>query len=803
MTTGETDATRRGADTFPSGTTLSHTYEIVDHIALGGMAEVYRARNIHTGEPVAIKVVLPEFARDETILALFKKEATVLSRLHHDAIVHYHLFTIEQELGRPYLVMEYVDGVPLSDMLAAGPLPVEDVRLLLTRIASGLGAAHDLGVVHRDLSPDNVILPNGDVKHTKIIDFGIAKAATIGEGTLLGGKFAGKYNFVSPEQLGLYGGDVTERSDIYSLGLIGAAAVRGKALDMSGSHAEVLEKRRGVPDLSGIDPGLAAVFARMLEPDPAARPADMQALIRLLEGTRAATPERTAAPERTILRPATPSPREPTASPYTRVAAPAEADAPPQAAAGTEQPRALFDPLAPGNAGSASESPFGPAGTAPDANSRSSAPPPAAAPRDGRRRGPMVLYLALGAGVLVAGAGLIYVNRDLLLPGTPEPAEEISPPEPPPIEPEPEPAPVLEPQVEQVPSTEPTSTSEPATPLATPEPAQEPVPAREPEPQAVPEPQPESEPIPPPVPEPEPAPPAQPEPVSVPEPEPEPQPALEPGPEPMSASTPAPTATPLPQPEPTPEPEPTPQPEPEPVSVPASEPVPEPAPELQPEPQPEPSVESPAPQINGAARFVAWLESYPLGECQYATATSVSENSMQIEAYGDAVDPFQRLDGDFQAANGFSPDIGLRLVDSAQCAAVDFLRETKRVAMPGPILTLSKENIANGEPLLGRLEGGGDWTTDLLLVGPDGQVRDVSARLTSGPGGAGFTLPLVSDTAGAVPMMLIAVSSATGLASAMGTGEEAGDSLFARLLEEISTSASPVAVSSRYFKLGG
>ena len=82
--------------------------------------------------------------------------------------------------------------------------------------------------MHRDLSPDNIILPGGKVERAKIIDFGIARSATIGGETLIGGSFAGKYNYVSPEQLGLFGGDVKEHSDIYSLGLVLAAAMRGK-----------------------------------------------------------------------------------------------------------------------------------------------------------------------------------------------------------------------------------------------------------------------------------------------------------------------------------------------------------------------------------------------------------------------------------------------------------------------------------------------------------------------------------------------------------------------------------------------
>jgi len=265
-------------DGFPEGTRLNDTYIIDGKIALGGMAEVYRGRNIHTEEPVAIKIVLPEFSRESTIVALFRKEATVLNRLSHEAIVRYLAFTIEPTLKRPYMVMEFVDGISLLERLQTRKLDADETRTVIWRVASGLAAAHQAGVIHRDLSPDNVILPGGEPARAKVIDFGIAKSTT-GEPTLLGGKFAGKYNFVSPEQLGLYGAEVTERSDIYGLGLIAAAANLGRPLDMSGSHIEVIDKRRAVPDLSEVDESLRPIIAHMLEPDPANRPESMNAVL--------------------------------------------------------------------------------------------------------------------------------------------------------------------------------------------------------------------------------------------------------------------------------------------------------------------------------------------------------------------------------------------------------------------------------------------------------------------------------------------------------------------------------------------
>ncbi len=281
--------------TVRPGTQLNGIYEIDERIAFGGMGEIYRGHNIQTHDPVAIKIVLPEFARDETILALFKKEARILSHVSHDAIVRYHVFSMDPGVGRPYLAMEFVDGESLADHLKRGAMDAPTVRRLISRIASGLSAAHEAGVIHRDLSPDNIILPGSNVEKAKIIDFGIAKSANVGGGTLLGGKFAGKYDFVSPEQLGDYGGEVTARSDIYSLGLVMAAALRGKPLDMGGSQVDVIEKRRKVPDLRGLDPELTPLLEAMLQPDPRNRPSSMEAIVQRLAAS-AGTAAHPAAP---------------------------------------------------------------------------------------------------------------------------------------------------------------------------------------------------------------------------------------------------------------------------------------------------------------------------------------------------------------------------------------------------------------------------------------------------------------------------------------------------------------------------
>lgn len=262
-----------GASSVPAGTRLNGIYEVDRLIAQGGMGEVYEGHSVEIGDRVAIKVVLPEFAADQLIVELFRKEARVLHLLHHDAIVRYHMFATDERLGRSYLAMEYVDGQSLAVRLRSGPLSLEETIVLKNRLADGLQLAHDAGIVHRDLSLDNVILPGGMVSRAKIIDFGIAKSLTVGgERTLIGSSFAGRKTYASPEQLGMFApAKVTGRSDIYSLALVLAAALRGEPIDMSGSPVEEIEKRRSVPDLSSVPEEMHELLSAMLQPDPADR----------------------------------------------------------------------------------------------------------------------------------------------------------------------------------------------------------------------------------------------------------------------------------------------------------------------------------------------------------------------------------------------------------------------------------------------------------------------------------------------------------------------------------------------------
>ncbi|MBV9290061.1 MAG: protein kinase, partial [Hyphomicrobiales bacterium] len=260
------------------GAQLNGIYEIEKLIAQGGMGEVYRGFNIQTRHQVAIKMIRPEYSNHTEIFDLFRREALILANLTHEAIVRYFVFSVDPELGRAYLAMEFVDGPSLTKRLASGPLPLDDVKVLQRRLASALEAAHEHGVIHRDISPDNIILTDSDVRRAKIVDFGIARSAQPTEVSIIGGRFAGKYNFASPEQFGLAGGEVTFKSDIYSLGLVLAAALRGRPIDMSGTEVEAITKRSAVPSLSDIDPAIRPLIQAMLQPLPANRPASMAAV---------------------------------------------------------------------------------------------------------------------------------------------------------------------------------------------------------------------------------------------------------------------------------------------------------------------------------------------------------------------------------------------------------------------------------------------------------------------------------------------------------------------------------------------
>src|SRR6201984_1612381 len=153
------------------GTKLS-SYEVTVQIGAGGMGEVYQAHDTKLGRDVAIKVLPEAFAHDAQRLSRFQREAKMLAALNHANIAT--IYGLEQSGGTSYLVMELVPGETLAERVKVGPLPIEEALTIAKQIAEALEAAHEKGIIHRELKPANVkVTPEGKVK---VLDFGIAKA---------------------------------------------------------------------------------------------------------------------------------------------------------------------------------------------------------------------------------------------------------------------------------------------------------------------------------------------------------------------------------------------------------------------------------------------------------------------------------------------------------------------------------------------------------------------------------------------------------------------------------------------------
>lgn len=266
------------------GDVLNHIFEVKRFLARGGMGEVFEGCNVNTDERVAIKVMLPAMAADEKVVAMFRKEARTLTKLQHEALVSYRVLAQEPNLGVLYIVTEFIEGVELADVLGKVERTPDELKGLLRRLASGLGAAHKLGAIHRDMSPDNVLLPGGDVHQAKIIDFGIAKDLDSSSATIVGDGFAGKLNYVAPEQLGDYGREIGPWTDVYSLALVILAVAQGKNVNMSGSLVDAIDKRRKGPDISAIPDSLRPTIEAMLRPDPKDRLRSMEDVVAMLGG---------------------------------------------------------------------------------------------------------------------------------------------------------------------------------------------------------------------------------------------------------------------------------------------------------------------------------------------------------------------------------------------------------------------------------------------------------------------------------------------------------------------------------------
>src|SRR6266480_1509631 len=196
------------------GRVFSSRYEIQREVAQGGMAEVYLARDQLLNRPVALKALFPEYAREPSFVERFRREAQAAANLNHPNIVS--IYDWGQESGTYFIVMEYVEGRSLRDLMRSeGPLDGDQAAEITAEIAAALGFAHRNRVVHRDVKPGNVLMPQSGT--VKVTDFGIARAGA-SDGLTQTGSVMGTATYFSPEQA--QGLPVDGRSDVYSLGIV-------------------------------------------------------------------------------------------------------------------------------------------------------------------------------------------------------------------------------------------------------------------------------------------------------------------------------------------------------------------------------------------------------------------------------------------------------------------------------------------------------------------------------------------------------------------------------------------------------
>ena len=253
-----------------SGTTLGERYRLIQQIAVGGMGEVWRARDDTLARDVAVKVLREEFAGDPGFLARFRVEARNSASLSHPNIAQ--LYDYGEQEGSAYLVMELVEGEPMSDLLEREPvLPSRTLLPILAQTARALQAAHQAGVVHRDVKPGNILLDHAG--RVKITDFGVSRAVDQAPMTATG-MVMGTAQYLSPEQA--VGRHATPASDLYSLGIVAYESLAGRrpftgptAVDIAIAHVN-----DPVPPLpTEVERRLAGLVRMMLAKEPADRPA--------------------------------------------------------------------------------------------------------------------------------------------------------------------------------------------------------------------------------------------------------------------------------------------------------------------------------------------------------------------------------------------------------------------------------------------------------------------------------------------------------------------------------------------------
>src|SRR5947208_5937162 len=267
---------------FLPGTLLGGRYRIIALLGRGGMGEVYRATDLTLGQSVALKFLPEEAARNQRLLERFHGEVRIARLVSHPNVCR--VYDIGEVEGMPYISMEYIDGEDLASLLTRiGRLPADKAIETARKLCGGLAAAHDRGVIHRDLKPQNIMMnKRGEVV---IMDFGLAAIAD-----QLNGPEArnGTPAYMSPEQL--RGEAVTAKSDIYGLGLVLYELFTGRRPYDAVSVQQLIDMQQSMHLTSvtsvaaDVDPVVEKAIRRCLDPDPGRRPLTPLSVMAALPG---------------------------------------------------------------------------------------------------------------------------------------------------------------------------------------------------------------------------------------------------------------------------------------------------------------------------------------------------------------------------------------------------------------------------------------------------------------------------------------------------------------------------------------
>lgn len=276
------------------GRILDSKYELVERLGEGAMGAVYRARRLHIGDEVAVKLLHLELLLEEHAVERFRREARSAAMISHPNVVSIHDFSDGRTAGAPaYIVMELVKGASLRSLLKRnGRMSVDRAVALMRDICAGVGIAHRQGLLHRDLKPDNVIVKpaihEGERETAKVVDFGLAKLRDVAGGSALTqtGTVIGTLYYMSPEQCS--GEDLDARADVYSLGAMLFEMLTGEPPFQANNFVGLIAKHLHeppppFPESLRIPPALAATYVRALSKNRDQRQPDALAFSRELQ----------------------------------------------------------------------------------------------------------------------------------------------------------------------------------------------------------------------------------------------------------------------------------------------------------------------------------------------------------------------------------------------------------------------------------------------------------------------------------------------------------------------------------------